>query len=139
MESLDLRTAPPRSPHEELAGLCMLPRTIDKLRASLPGGHLGAYQIAGFSARMMEALGISEADLRDVVARAADDAEVAAWIREHTDASAYQAINESLKGITIGDRLERPDFLERYPGAAEFSPQTSMFDLLDADDARMFA
>jgi hypothetical protein len=42
----------------------MLARTIDKLRATLPGGNIGAYSIPGFSARMLSAIGVSEDDAR---------------------------------------------------------------------------
>jgi Domain of unknown function (DUF5069) len=45
MTPLDLTKAPPRSPREELRGLCMLPRMIDIARAKLPGGDIGEYQI----------------------------------------------------------------------------------------------
>jgi hypothetical protein len=45
MTALDLTKAPPRSPREELRGLCMLPRMIDIARAKLPGGDVGEYQI----------------------------------------------------------------------------------------------
>jgi hypothetical protein len=38
MDPLDLTVTPPRSPYQMLEGLYMLPRTIDKLRAKLPGG-----------------------------------------------------------------------------------------------------
>ena len=68
MTPVDLTKAPPRSPYAELGGLLMLARTIDKLRASLPGGHLGAYKMAGFSVRLLEGLGIAEDDLQGVVA-----------------------------------------------------------------------
>ncbi len=53
MDALDLTTHPPRSPNLRLGGLLMLARTIDKLRASLPGGNLGVYYIRGFSATML--------------------------------------------------------------------------------------
>jgi hypothetical protein len=38
MDALDLTKAPPRAPRETLAGVVFLPRTIDKMRATLPGG-----------------------------------------------------------------------------------------------------
>ncbi|MBV9971796.1 MAG: DUF5069 domain-containing protein, partial [Candidatus Eremiobacteraeota bacterium] len=68
MEPLDLSKRPPRSPKLELDGLTMLPRTIDKIRATLPGGNLGPYRIAGFSQRMLDAIGVTEEQLRDAVA-----------------------------------------------------------------------
>ena len=91
MEALDLTRRPPRSPRELLPDLDLLmaARTVDKLRATLPGGNLGAYQITGFSSRLLEALDIPEALLREAIAAADSDAKVAAWIREHSDPARY--------------------------------------------------
>ena len=49
MEPLDLTARPPRSPYQKTEGLFMVPRTIDKLRAKLPGGKIGGYTIRGMS------------------------------------------------------------------------------------------
>ncbi len=57
-----------RSPHVQFGGLYMLAQTVDKLRATLPGGNLGSYRIAGFSAQLLWKLGIEEDALRDDVA-----------------------------------------------------------------------
>src|SRR5580704_16922247 len=46
METIDLTTQPPRSPYQKMAGLYMMPRTIDKLRAKLPGGNIGVVNAA---------------------------------------------------------------------------------------------
>ena len=45
MEALDLSIRPPRSPYAQMHGLYMMPRTIDKMRAQLPGGKLGPYSL----------------------------------------------------------------------------------------------
>ena len=50
MEALDLRTAAPRGPRVQVAGIVFTARVIDKLRASLPGGELNGYfPFIGFS------------------------------------------------------------------------------------------
>ena len=74
----------------------MMARTVDKLRATLPGGNLGAYQMQDMSAWLLAELDISEAALRDVVATAPDDSYVVAWLIERTDSSRYGHINEAL-------------------------------------------
>ena len=84
MQPLDLTTAPPRAPREALAGIVFLPRTIDKVRATLPGGALGAYNIPGFSQMMLEALGIELERSRAAVAEAAKDDDVA-HVRDRVD------------------------------------------------------
>lgn len=77
MKPLNLSIAAPRSPYEELDGLLFMPRTIDKLRARLPGGDPGTYfingKIKGMSGYLLERLGITETDLLAAVAAAADD------------------------------------------------------------------
>ena len=73
MRPLDLSTKAPRSPRVELDGLPVLARTIDRARASLPGGNLGQYDpvgSGGLSKRMFDELGINPNDFVEVVAAA---------------------------------------------------------------------
>jgi hypothetical protein len=116
----------------------MLARTIDKLRATLPGGEPGVYYIKGFSQRLLEALGIAEDDLRAVVALAADDDDVAAWVRKHSDPSKYGEINNALRAPTVGQWLERDGFAERYPIVKNLPHDMPVLDMLDRDDQEMF-
>jgi hypothetical protein len=140
MEAMDLTKRPPRSPRELLPGLelFMAARTVDKLRATLPGGNLGEYQITGFSSSLLNALEISEGLLRGVIARARSDEEIAAWIREHSKPERYAEINAKLEARTVGERLNDAQFLERYPSARNLPPETSRLDHLAADDAEAF-
>jgi hypothetical protein len=55
MKPLDLSTRPPRSGLEKLGGFYLLARTIDKIRAHLPGRNPGEYKIPGFSERLLQA------------------------------------------------------------------------------------
>lgn len=141
MEPLDLARQAPRSPRELLPGLDLLmaARTVDKLRATLPGGNLGEYQITGFSSRLIEKLGFPEAALRDAIARAASDAEVADWIARHSDPARYADINAGFERLTIGERLGDPKFVERYPLARRLPPEASRLDLLVLDDREAFS
>lgn len=140
MDALDLTRRPPRSPRLLLPNLdlLMMARTVDKLRATLPGGNLGSYRIQGFSSHLLETLGIDEQALRDVVARASSDEEVAEWIRENSDPSRYEPINVALAELTIAQRLDDAEWMARYPIATTLPPETSRLDLLIADDAEMF-
>lgn len=141
MEPLDLSRRPPRSPRELLPGLdlFMAARTVDKLRATLPGGNIGEYQITGFSSSLLNALGISEAVLRRAIAEAASDEDVAAWLREHTDPTRYAGINAKLESHTVGERMNDSEFLRRYPSARTLPPETPRLDLLVADDTEAFS
>lgn len=137
MEPLDLTKTPPRSPWVCLDGLYLLARTIDKLRATLPGGNLGVYQIAGFSQRLFETLGIEEEALREVVAQAAGDDEVVAWVRANADVSKYAEVN-AMAERRIRDSANPQRFAQNYPCSHELPPDTPIFDVLDRDDREMF-
>jgi hypothetical protein len=139
MEPLDLTKHPPRSPRERLGGLVMLARTIDKLRATLPGGNPGAYYIPGFSSRLLTELRIEEPALRDAVARASNDDDVVQWVRRHSDPSRYDEINAGFENRRIRDRINDADFLPKYPFAKDLPPDMPLLEMLDRDDARLFS
>jgi len=135
MEPLDLTKQRLRSAWAQLDGLFMLPRTIDKMRASLPGGNIGQYKIPGFSALVLKELDVDEAAFRDAVARAGSDADVATWLREHADTAKYDAINAKLLRRTVGAlSAQNPDYFTNYPHAKGLPEDTVHFDVLDKDD-----
>ncbi len=138
MEPLDLSKAPPRSPRERLDGLVMLPRTIDKLRATLPGGNPGEYKIPGFSERMLQTIGVEEAQLREAVRTAATDQEVAAWVRAHALSGKYEEANRLLISRTLGDVSDRAAFEKRYPVARGLPDDTPLYEVIERDDAATF-
>jgi uncharacterized protein DUF5069 len=144
VQPLDLRNAPPRSCYAELDGLMLMPRTIDKLRARLPGGQPGNYfislgQIKGISAYLLERLGITEQALSDAVAACETEDEVAAWLRERTDPSQYSAINETLKRIKPKHTEDQAFFRDLYAETLAQHPELELIiDIVDADDRRLF-
>jgi hypothetical protein len=143
MEPLDLRMQSPRSCYAELDGLMLIPRTIDKLRAQLPGGHPGAYfindRIKGISGYLLERLGIDENELREAVAKAASEDQIAAWLRERTDASQYAAINRTLRHIKPKHAQDEAWLRSQYVQTLEAHPELEFIvDILDADDRRSF-
>jgi hypothetical protein len=140
MKPLDLTKQPPRSTREQLAGIYFLPRTIDKMRALLPGGNIGSYKIDGISTRILSTIGISPDDLQAEVARAASDDEVAAWVLEHSDLSKHEEANQVAAQRSINDVA--PENMDRirqmYPDYDKIASGL-LFDIIDADDAEMFA
>ncbi|MBV8727753.1 MAG: DUF5069 domain-containing protein [Candidatus Eremiobacteraeota bacterium] len=138
MEPLDLSKAPPRSPKAELDGLVMLPRTIDKLRATLPGGNPGPYRIPGFSQRMLDAIGVTEDELRQVVADARDDEDVATWLRAHANTAGYAEYSTMIRNRSVDDVKDRADLIKRYPILERRPDLYYLADMLEADDAEMF-
>jgi len=139
MEPLDLSEAPPRSPKLQLDGLAMLPRTIDKLRATLPGGNPGVYKIAGFSERLLNTIGVKEDDIREAVASAKTDDDVVQWLREHADTSKYEEFTQYISKRSLDDVTDKAAFMERYPILKKRPDIYYLADMLEADDAEMFA
>lgn len=141
MEPLDLTKAPPRSPRAQAGGLAFLPRTIDKLRAKLPGGNPGVYNIKGFSQMMLDAGGVTEEQLLEVVAGAQSDEEVAEWIRAHADIEKFTESMNKIMARKVGDIAARDPqgFAQRYPASTKRTDIEYMVDMLVADDEDMFA
>lgn len=143
MEPLDLTKRPPRSCYEELDGLMFMPRTIDKLRALLPGGNPGEYfingKITGMSGFLLKRLAVSERDLLDTVRRADDDDGVAAWLRDHTDTAQYPALNETLRRIRPKHAEDPVYFAQLYSETLTHNPNLEcIVDIIEADDCRIF-
>jgi len=140
MDALDLTKKPPRAPRTPLADLdlIMAARTVDKLRASLPGGNLGSYNVPGFSTQMLEAIGISEDDLRAEVAHASSDAEIAAWLRHRVSAEKIDAFNAAISARRVEHRLSDEAWRKKYPHGAAMPPETPLIDFLAKDDELAF-
>jgi hypothetical protein len=140
---LDLRTQRPRPVRETLLGFYLLPRTIDKLRAELPGGNLGLYMNhdTGFSAYVVRRLGLDMNDFRAAVAAAFDEEGVAAWLAARIDVSLAPALNAKLESFVV-ERMSAADQVlvrERHPVMAQRPELTNILDVLEADDDFTFA
>jgi hypothetical protein len=142
MEPLDLTARPPRAPRETLAGVAFMPRTIDKLRAEMPGGTMGKYlnRSDGMSAVMCKRIGVDMDELRAVVASAPDEEAVAAWVRERVTPEVAAEASAKLATLTM-DRLP-PEFQERvrrnHPVLAHRPELNTFFEIFEADDAATF-
>ena len=140
MEPLDLRVAAPRGPRAHVAGIAFTARVVDKLRASLPGGELNGYfPFVGFSELWAYYTGIDLRELQGVVARAASEADVEAWIAErtaHVDKAKINAKMERFDSVRMSDAMR--DLFERSYPADLREQHAVLFDLFDADDARTY-
>jgi hypothetical protein len=139
MDPLDLTKAAPRSPQEEVGGLCMVPRMIDVARAKLPGGNIGTYQIGrGMSGMVLGHLGLSVDEFVECVQAATSDEEVAARFCGRRTEAENRMLNMRLRRATVADVPAdlRPSF-ERFYGA-DLPPTRRVFDVLEEDDRRTF-
>jgi hypothetical protein len=148
MDPLDLTAAPPRSPYDTLLSLYVLPRTIDKMRAAMKGGHLGAYSIEGtvpglpgLSLILLQGIKVTPEDLEAVIAAASCEADVTDWLREHADLSDIEGLNRRLIGRSLADieaKVPRERLMQTYPFVESWPKDVSCFDIVVQDDREMF-
>jgi hypothetical protein len=125
-----------------MLGVAFLPRTVDKLRAELPGGNLGSFlnHDTGFSAYVVRRLGLSMDDFRDAVAAAPDEDAVVAWLAARIDAELAPVINAKLESFVV-ERMSAEDQVlvrERHPVMAVRPELSGLMDILEADDKHAF-
>jgi hypothetical protein len=134
MTPLDLTTSRPRKARDAVAGIVFLPRSIDKARATLPGGRLGDYTIPGFTETMLKNCGITVDDFVAAVRDAATDDDVAAWVRSHATPGGVDAWIDFANNREIynGDRAEA---IADYPYLADHPELVYSLDFLDYQEA----
>jgi len=90
----------------------------------------------GTSLRLLEWLGVDEDAMRQAVATAKSDDDVAVWLRERVDVSKYPEHNQRMLGRTTDD-VDKGVFYETYPWARD-RRTTPLFDIMLEDDRRTF-
>ena len=139
MTALDLTKRAPRSPREELGGLCMLPRMIDIARAKLPGGDIGEYHIGpGMSGLVLRHLGMEAEQFVQLVADAESEEVLAAQLVGARPAAENRLLNLRLQRARVADVPD--EMRERFVGfyGGDLPADKRIFDLLEEDDARAF-
>jgi len=138
MTPLDLRKRAPRGPREVLLGFYFLPRTVDKLRAELPGGDPGHYvnEERGFSAYVVRRLGLDMGEFRRAVADCTDEAALLEWLAARVDPLAAPALNAKFETFVV-ERMSSDDqnlVRRRHPVMAARPELSKILDILEADD-----
>jgi Domain of unknown function (DUF5069) len=135
----DLTQQAPRSPRVQLGGYAVLPRCLDKGRASLAGKNGEYHYNCPLDQRFMEFAGIDAAALKQQLATGKGDGEILAWINAHAkhkhgpkDIAAWSAAQEDR-------RPDNPEALGYFNDlklkcAPERADIVTWFDLLDVDD-----
>jgi hypothetical protein len=139
MTPLDLTKRAPRSPKDELGGLCMLPRMIDIARAKLPGGSVGDYQIGrGMSGLVLGHLGVSVDEFVECVRAAENDEDVATRLGSRRAAGENRALSLRLRRVTVADvPADLREQFERFYGR-DLPKNKRVFDVLEENDRRAF-
>ncbi|MDD5318865.1 MAG: DUF5069 domain-containing protein, partial [Candidatus Pacebacteria bacterium] len=120
LKAKDLAKMAPRSPYMRLHGFALLPRTIDKCRATI-AGTVGEYR---FNCPLDKTLfgfkGIEAGPFRDFVACGVSDEEIGKWVNEHGYFKTVEEIkhwSDSLDGqfdgVVEDDRVSFPVFAKK--------------------------
>lgn len=133
----DLTKFPPRSPRVRLGGYAILPRCLDKGRATLTGKN-GEYHFAcPLDQRFLDYAGINPEELKKQLGKS--DGEVLEWIT--ANAKFKRTMPEILAWSAWQDNLapDNPDSREYFngihkAGAPNRKDITTWFDVLDMDD-----
>ncbi len=139
--SLDLTQRPPRSPRVTLGGYVLLPRVLDKCRASISGKN-GEFRFGakGMDRHFLNFAGIDEAALKAEVATGKTDSEMLAWVQANSKTprepwEIAQWSSYHLQRTPDSDAETLQFFVE---AVAKFSTTRedirTWFDLLDLDD-----
>jgi hypothetical protein len=136
----NLTQHPPRSPRAQLGGYVILPRMLDKCRATI-AGHNGEYHFAcPLDQRFLQFAGIDPEKLKAEAAKGASDTEILAWIQanvahkrgdweiaqwsaaQHQWVPAGNETREFFNGIATGAKAGHREDIRGF------------FDVLDVDD-----
>ena len=139
IHALDLTKQPPRSARVRLGGYVILPRMLDKGRATVAGKEGEFHYNCPLDEHFVEFTGINPEALKEQLAAGKSDSEILGWVQstatkkrspvEISEWSRYQ----DYRGPSD---LESRQFFNDYH--AKLAPQredvTSWFDILDIDD-----
>jgi hypothetical protein len=135
----DLTKAPPRSPRVRLGGLVILPRTMDKGRATLADKSGEYCYNCPLDERLFEFIGLTAEALKDQLAAGKGDGEILAWIlskaktpRTPSEIAAWSAWQEQRAPGDVESRTFFNDIHSKTAPARE--DISTWFDLLDLDD-----
>jgi hypothetical protein len=133
----DLTKFPPRSPRVRLGGYVILPRMLDKGRATVAGKHGEYHYACPLDQRFLEFAGIDPEKLKKQLAKS--DGEVLAWIEKNAkhkrSPEAIAAWSALAEQRAPADLESREYFNGLHKTAAPKREDiVTWFDLLDVDD-----
>ena len=135
----DLTQHPPRSPRVRLGGYAMLPRMLDKARATL-NGKQGDYKYGNpMDQHFFRFTGIEQQALLDRVQKGGTDWDILRWVEEESEARRLpheiRSWSTYLESMPLGDAEDIEWFAEQV---SRLNPSRTdlhtIVDYLDADD-----
>ena len=139
----DLTQYPPRSPRVRLGGYVILPRCLDKGRATIAGKHGEYHYACPMDQRFLEFVGIDAEELKKQLAAGKSDSEILEWVdknarfrRSPVEIAAWSTFAEQR---APGDTETRDSFNGVVKKAAPNREDIfTFFDMLDVDDYASF-
>jgi hypothetical protein len=135
----DLTQHAPRSPRVRLGGYAILPRMLDKGRATLAGKNGEYHYACPMDQRLLEFLGLEAEALEQQLAKGKGDGEILEWIlanrkNKHSDAEivAWSAHQDQRVPTDPDSRIFFNDIHSKV--APQREDIATWFDLLDVDD-----
>jgi Domain of unknown function (DUF5069) len=139
----DLTKQPPRSPRVRLGGYVILPRMLDKGRATIAGKNGEYHYACPQDQRFLEFTGIDAEALKQELAAGKGDGEILEWIEKN--ASHKRSAPEIAAWTAWQDQRspDNPDSREFFNGmhkqtAPKRTDISTWFDVLDVDDYASF-
>ena len=135
----DLTKFPPRSPRVRLGGYVILPRMLDKGRATIAGKNGGYHYACPLDERFLEFAGVNPKALKKELAKGKGDGEILKWIeknakrrRSPVEIAAWSAFAEQRVPTDMETRAYFNDQVSKI--APKREDIATFFDWLDLDD-----
>lgn len=133
----DMTKAAPVSPKDRVAGFALLPRTIDKCRATL-WGNVGEYHYnCAFDKRLFTWKNIDSEQLKAYIAEGHTDEEIGAWVKSHGTPKTDEEIaawSDALVKYDMSEAPEKKAWLESQNVGLGLDKNAPLMDMLIADD-----
>lgn len=143
MNAKDLTKVAPRSPYENIGGLAILPRAIDKCRAKIAGMN-GEYNFnCPVDNALFSFMGLKGVDFEAYVKEGHTDQEITKWVNDNgvprTDEE-KKAWSDSFKSdLSYSRDPQKKDWFKGECNRLSLDPmKTTLFDYLDVDDKVSF-
>jgi hypothetical protein len=135
----DLTQRPPRSPRVRLGGYAIIPRTLDKGRASIVGKIGEFHYNCPLDQRFLSYVGLDAEKLKEQLAQGKGDGEILEWIEANAkNAHSPEAIAawSLFQEQRVPADVETRQFFQEYQtkAAPNRKDVATWFDMLDIDD-----
>ncbi len=141
--SKDLTKQAPRSPYEQINGFAILPRAIDKCRASIAGTNGDYHSNCPLDQVLFAFKGIDAAEFKAYVGEGHSDEEIGQWVMEHGKAMTADEIsawsNAFRTDFSYATHPDKKDWFAGECAKLGLDPATTtLFDYLEVDDKATF-